>query len=86
MTHQQQPQARGGMTLKDTATVSEYIVTGMVCQHCVSAVTEEVGAINGVTDVQVDLDTGRVCVTSNGPVDGAAVRAAIGEAGYEIAG
>jgi copper chaperone len=68
----------------DTATVSEYIVTGMVCQHCVSAVTEEVGGISGVTDVQVDLDTGRVCVTSNGPVDGAAIRAAIDEAGYEI--
>jgi copper ion binding protein len=68
----------------DTATVSEYIVTGMVCQHCVSAVTEEIGAINGVTDVQVDLDTGRVYVTSNGPVDAAAVRAAINEAGYEI--
>jgi copper chaperone len=47
-------------------------------------VTEEVGGISGVTDVQVDLDTGRVCVTSNGPVDGAAVRAAINEAGYEL--
>lgn len=67
----------------DTVTVSEYTVTGMVCQHCVSAVTEEVGAIKGVTDVQVHLATGQVCVTSNGPVDGAAVRAAIIEAGYE---
>lgn len=69
----------------DTATVSEYIVTGMVCQHCVSAVTEEVGAIDGVTDVHVDLAAGRVRITSNGPVDRAAVRAAIDEAGYEIA-
>jgi copper chaperone len=68
----------------DTATVSEYTVTGMVCQHCVTAVTEEVGAIKGVTDVQVDLDTGRVCVTSNGPMDDTAVRAAINEAGYEM--
>ncbi|HXT45170.1 MAG TPA: heavy metal-associated domain-containing protein [Pseudonocardiaceae bacterium] len=69
----------------DTATVSEYTVTGMVCQHCVSAVTEEVGAIEGVTDVQVDLAAGQVRITSNGPLDSAAVRAAIGEAGYEIA-
>ncbi|MGH3824180.1 MAG: heavy-metal-associated domain-containing protein [Pseudonocardiaceae bacterium] len=68
----------------DTATVSEYVVTGMVCEHCVSAVTEEVGAIENVIDVQVDLATGRVRVTSHGPVDGAAVHAAIGEAGYEI--
>ncbi|MBV8992899.1 MAG: heavy-metal-associated domain-containing protein [Pseudonocardiales bacterium] len=69
----------------DTATVSEYTVTGMVYQHCVSAVTEEVGAIAGVTDVQVDLAAGRVRITSNGPLDSGAVRAAIDEAGYEIA-
>lgn len=69
----------------DTATVSEYTVTGMVCQHCVSAVTEEVGAVEGVTDVQVDLTAGRVRITSDGPLDSAVVRAAIGEAGYEIA-
>jgi copper chaperone len=68
----------------DTATVSEYIVTGMVCQHCVSAVTQELGAIEGVTDVQINLATGRVTVTSDGPLDGATVRAAIDEAGYEI--
>jgi copper ion binding protein len=68
----------------DTAMVSEYTVMGMVCQHCVTAITEEVGAIEGITDVRVDLDTGRVCITSNGPVDAAAVHAAIHEAGYEI--
>lgn len=68
----------------DTAMVSEYIVTGMECQHCVSAVTQEVRAIEGVTTVQVDLATGRVSVRSTGPVDVAAVRAAIDEAGYEL--
>ncbi|HEX4099598.1 MAG: heavy-metal-associated domain-containing protein [Pseudonocardiaceae bacterium] len=68
----------------DTATVGEYIITGMVCQHCVSAVTQEVGAIDGVTDVQVDLATGRVRVTSSGPLDDAVVRAAVDEAGYAI--
>jgi copper chaperone len=68
----------------DTARISKYIVTGMVCQHCVSAVTQEVGAIESVTDVQVDLATGQLDVTSDGPLDGAAVRAAVDEAGYEI--
>lgn len=68
----------------DTATVSKYIVTGMVCQHCVSAVTRELGAIESVTDVQVNLATGQVTITSDGPLDGAAVSAAIDEAGYEI--
>jgi copper chaperone len=74
------------MDMGDTATVSEYIVTGLVCQHCVSAVTQALGAIEGVTDVQVDLATGQVTVTSDGPLDAAAVRAAIDEAGYEISG
>lgn len=68
----------------DTATVSEYIVTGMTCQHCVSAVTQEVGGIDGVTNVEVDLDSGRLRVTSTGPLDPAAIRAAVDEAGYEI--
>lgn len=68
----------------NTATISEYSVRGMVCQHCVSAVTGEVRAIEGVTDVRVDLATGRVTITSDGPVDAAAVGMAIDEAGYEI--
>ncbi len=70
----------------NTATISDYIVTGMVCQHCVSAVTEEVGAVEGVSAVQVDLATGRVRVTSDVVLDAAAVHAAINEAGYEISG
>jgi copper chaperone len=72
-----------GYTTTDSE-YSEYIVTGMVCQHCVSAVTQELSAIERVTDVQVDLATGQVTVTSDGPLDDAAVRAAIDEAGYEI--
>jgi copper chaperone CopZ len=47
-------------------------------------VTEELGAIAGVTNVQVDLATGRVSVTSDAALDDATVRAAISEAGYEI--
>lgn len=72
--------------MADTATISEYTVTGMSCQHCVTAVTEEVGKIDGVADVQVDLAAGRVRITSGTPLDDAAVRAAIDEAGYEVAG
>ena len=68
----------------NTATVSEYRVTGMVCEHCVCAVTREVGGLEGVTEVRVNLATGQVTVTSDGPLDAAAVRAAIDEAGYEI--
>lgn len=63
-----------------------YTVTGMTCGHCVNSVTTEVRQISGVTDVQVDLATGAVAVTSDQPVDDAAVRAAVDEAGYEVVG
>jgi copper chaperone len=65
---------------------STYTVTGMTCGHCVASVTEEISEIDGVTDVAVDLPTGAVTVTSSTPVDSAAVRAAVEEAGYQLAG
>ena len=65
---------------------ASYTVTGMTCGHCVSAVTQEVSGLPGVTDVQVDLATGGLTVTSDSPVDDGAVRAAVEEAGYEVAG
>lgn len=65
---------------------TEYTVTGMTCRHCVDAVTEQVGGIEGVTGVDVDLASGRVSVTSKQPVDDAAVCRAVDEAGYELAG
>jgi copper chaperone len=65
---------------------STYTVTGMTCGHCVASVTEEISEIDGVTDVAVDLPTGAVTVTGSKPVDGADVRAAVEEAGYQLAG
>jgi len=61
------------------------VVTGMTCQHCVMSVTEEVQEIPGVTDVQVDLASGGVTITSDQPVSDAAVKAAVEEAGYQLA-
>lgn len=73
--------------MADTATIREYAVTGMSCQHCVNAITEDVGAVPGVSAVQVDLEGGRVTVTSDdGQMDDAAVRSAIEETGYEVGG
>jgi copper chaperone len=65
---------------------STYTVVGMTCGHCVSAVTEEVAQLPGVTTVEVDLASGGLTVTSDAPVDDATVRAAVEEAGYEVAG
>jgi copper chaperone len=67
------------------STTSTYTVTGMTCGHCVRSVTEEVGRIEGVTRVDVDLASGRVTVESEGPVDDTAFAAAVDEAGYEVA-
>ena len=54
-------------------TTSTYTVVGMTCGHCVDAVTEEVGAVPGVTAVDVDLASGGLTVTSTEPVDDVAV-------------
>jgi copper chaperone len=63
-----------------------YTVVGMTCGHCVSAVTEEVSRVAGVSRVDVDLASGGLTVTSEAPVDESAVRSAVEEAGYEVAG
>lgn len=71
------------------STSTTYFVAGMTCGHCVSAVTDEVIQVEGVDDVTVDLDAGgdsRVTVTSAQPLDDAAVRTAVEEAGYQLAG
>ena len=66
-------------------TTTSYAVAGMSCQHCVDAVTAEVGRIAGVEQVQVDLPGGAVTVISSVELDEADVRAAVDEAGYELA-
>lgn len=67
----------------------DLLVTGMTCSHCVSSVTEELSALDGVEDVSVELAPGgdsRVTVTTSRPLADDEVRAAIDEAGYALAG
>jgi copper chaperone CopZ len=69
-------------------TTETYSVTGMTCQHCVAAVTEELTAIDGVSSVSIDLvpdGTSTVEVTSESALEIEQVRAAVDEAGYELA-
>ncbi|HEV3172823.1 MAG TPA: cation transporter [Actinocrinis sp.] len=72
------------MTDSDETITAEYTVSGMNCGHCVSSVTEEVGALGGVRSVEVDLPSGKVTVTSAAALDRDAVRAAVSEAGYQL--
>lgn len=61
----------------------KYQVNGMTCGHCRAAVIDEVGALNGVDAVEVDLESGRLLVRGDG-IDDEAVAAAVAEAGYEV--
>jgi copper chaperone len=62
------------------------LVTGMSCDHCAQAVRAEVGRLTGVTDVAVDVAAGTVRITADPFPGDADLHAAIGEAGYAIAG
>jgi copper chaperone len=61
-----------------------YRVPGMTCEHCRAAVSEELSAVTGVDSVAVDLDSKLVQISGE-TLDDAALRAAIDEAGYEVA-
>ena len=61
-----------------------YTVPGISCEHCRVVITDEVTRVDGVTAVDVDLDSKVVTVTGAG-VEDAAVRDAIDEAGYDVA-
>ncbi|MFF4156717.1 heavy-metal-associated domain-containing protein [Streptomyces sp. NPDC001678] len=72
-------EVQGGVT-------TVYKVTGMTCGHCEGAISQEVSALAGVASVKAVAATGLVTVVSAGPLDDEAVRAAVDEAGYELAG
>jgi copper chaperone len=59
-----------------------YLVPGMTCAHCKAAVTDEVARVPGVVAVHVDLES-KVVRVQGTELDGAAVVAAIDEAGYD---
>ena len=61
-----------------------YRVPGMTCDHCKQAVSSELGAVPGVSGVEVDLETKVVTVTGE-RLDDRQLRSAIEEAGYEAA-
>lgn len=70
-------------------TTATYSVTGMTCSHCVGTVADELRTLDGVTVVDIELNVGgasQVTVTSSAPLDDAAVREAVDEAGYALSG
>ncbi len=70
------------------STVTTLMVPGMTCAHCVSSVTRELDAVSGVENVSIELRKdaeSEVTVFSDNPLDEAALREAVDEAGYEVA-
>ncbi len=61
-----------------------YSVPAIHCEHCVMSIREEVSEVEGVDEVDVDLDAKVVTVTGRA-LDDRALRDAIVEAGYEAA-
>ena len=63
---------------------ASYIVPGMSCSHCEAAVTEEVSALPGVAAVTVDLEA-KIVEVRGEALDDTAIRAAIEDAGFDVA-
>ncbi|WP_250513382.1 heavy-metal-associated domain-containing protein [Caballeronia sp. INDeC2] len=64
--------------------MTEFVVQGMSCQHCVAAVTRSIHEIDPQAQVRVDLQRGTVVVESGQSND--ALKEAIDEAGYTVVG
>ena len=61
-----------------------YEVPGVHCAHCEAAIKREVGGVEGVEQVDVDLETKAVTI-SGSALDDARLREALDEAGYDVA-
>ena len=64
-------------------TTTTLLVPGMTCGHCQGAVTDELSKINGVTNVDVDLDSKKVTIKSEADVEWQVIVDAVDEAGFE---
>jgi copper chaperone len=76
--------ARPQAERSDMSETATYTVPAIHCAHCVASIREEVSEVEGVDDVDVDLDT-KIVTVQGSRLDDAAVRAAIEEAGYAAA-
>ena len=65
-------------------TIAEFNVQGMTCGHCAQAVSSEINKLNGVTNVEVNVESGVVKVTSEDSLNVDEVASAVDEAGYEL--
>jgi len=67
-------------------TTTTLIVSGMTCGHCVNHVMTALKELSGVTNVEVELEGGRVSIESETELESSAITAAVTAAGYSVAG
>ena len=75
----------GGLPDEREKVMTTIKIKGMTCKHCVMAVTKALGGIDGIRDVQVDLEKGEAAFTEEKPVDRALIRERIVKAGFDVA-
>ena len=66
------------------STQQSYAVVGMSCEHCAAAIDAQLTQVPGVREVEVDLASGRVLISSSAALDEDAVREAVEAAGYAL--
>ena len=70
------------------STISTIVhVSGMTCGHCVSAVSEELESLDGVEEIDIDLNAGglsKVTITSTQELSPSEIGEAVAEAGYLV--
>lgn len=76
--------AQTGTTTVADSHLTVYAVAGMTCGHCKTTLTREIGALDNVLAVDVDVDAGRVSVTTGSAPDDALIASTVDEAGYEL--
>jgi copper chaperone len=59
-------------------------VKGMSCQHCVASVTKALSEIEGIADVQVNLEKGEATFNEQSQVDNETIKEAITKIGFEV--
>ena len=73
------------ISLKEVFFMTTIKISGMSCQHCVMAVTKALQRIDGIRNVQVNLDKGEAMFDEERPIDSSTVREAVRKAGFDVA-
>ncbi|MGW5918410.1 heavy-metal-associated domain-containing protein [Nocardia fluminea] len=70
--------------MSTTNSTSTYVVSGMSCGSCVGKVKNEIGKLDGISGVDIELATGRMTVIGAGAIDDALIQDTVENLGYEL--